>query len=307
MIFGVFKESMFSKNYQVDVDVVQLNNHTNFWRRGFIPEGYPIRSQVLKWYPPDSEEYYKIKGNKLYGPDDITYDLNRYGFRSLDFDPESKAKKIMFLGCSCAAGIGLPYEEVWTTVLTKMLSEHFGTHIEQHNYALPSFGSDTVAMNAHQILPIIKPHLLIVHYPDISRRDLFLDWGTRHPHIATFSPPEEDLGIIHQHLISLSYDANDFYLWCKNHLLVDYAAQRLGVPMLWSFTGAHNILHMKKSTLELHVNTNGYCEDARFDSFGDDTETLARDGMHPGRVPNQKLAQTWFKMITDREDLNVFV
>jgi hypothetical protein len=276
--------------------MMYATRRTNYWKPGKIPRGfYDDGPASVKWLFSDNAERYALNDDKTYGIDDITYDINSHGYRSMEFDPESTAKKIMFLGCSFTTGMGLPYHEVWTTVLTKRLSEHFGVEIEQHNFGLPSHGADAMAMVAFQAIPVVKPDMVIVMYPDIVRRSHFFAWDFKAAFIPTAPQSwwEGEFLDAHKAYIKLSTDPNDFFEWRRNHALIETAASQSGSKMLWGLTWPRNIRFVEGENLAEYVDTVPFCPDVHFVRDGN----MARDGIHLGKASNQAVADKWFDVI----------
>ena len=63
-------------------------------------------NKTLYWADSDTEEQYnKVKDRVPYGPNDITYKYNNYGFRCDDFtDWRENPIRILFAGCSMTEG-----------------------------------------------------------------------------------------------------------------------------------------------------------------------------------------------------------
>ena len=143
-----------------------------FWIRGELPvvatKAIPASSELL-WVPADTSR----QASGVYKDARITYKTNAHGWRSREIDPASPNKKIMFVGCSYTMGIGLPYEDVWTSVAAHRLEATLGEPVEQHNFGYGAHGNDFFAMVVHQVLPILKPDFLIVLFSDLSRRTVF--------------------------------------------------------------------------------------------------------------------------------------
>ena len=133
---------------------------------GCCDEGHPAQAASFCGYL----RIRPAKASGVYKDVRITYKTNAHGWRSREIDPASPNKKIMFVGCSYTMGIGLPYEDVWTSVATRHIEEALGEPVEQHNFGYGAHGNDFFAMVVHQVLPILKPDLLVVLFSDLSRR-----------------------------------------------------------------------------------------------------------------------------------------
>lgn len=126
--------------------------------------------KTLKWYPSDSKERYQPINNS-YGPDDIDYKINEHGFRSDSFDIESE-KRIVFLGCSMTAGIGLPLEHTWCYILLNYIKRDTGYDIPYWNLGQPGGGLDILVRHYYNFGIKLKPQIVFGFFPDY-RRELY--------------------------------------------------------------------------------------------------------------------------------------
>lgn len=261
-----------------DYRKIAENDRTCFWKPGSIPSATWDKNVSLKWFPSDTEENYLKRGNKQFGPDDITYDFNEYGYRSRPVDLTSKNKKILFFGCSFTAGIGLPYASVWTNVATDILSRHYGVEFEPHNFALPGHGNDVLAMTAFQTIPVFKPSAVVVLFPEITRRSFYHVWHTRRTFL-THGPqnPRE----LWESYIRLQSDPQDFYEWLRNWNLVDLTCRANDVPWFWGVCDIKII----PPGMEQYVSPENRLP-FEFPDF-DKNRDMARDNMHAGPLSNQ--------------------
>jgi hypothetical protein len=83
------------------------------------------KNKTLSWIDSDSEEVFlkniqdpeRLSQLKKYGwdqPDAITYKFNSEGFRCNEFD---QSLGIITIGCSFTAGVGLPLDSIWPTMV----------------------------------------------------------------------------------------------------------------------------------------------------------------------------------------------
>jgi hypothetical protein len=102
-------------------------------------------SQELEWIPGDSLEQWqhnmkdpeRRKVLEKYGwdrPGGITYKLNQHGFRCNNFTDQPG---IVTLGCSFTAGLALPVDHIWPTLVAQKLE------LELWNLGVPGVGMDT--------------------------------------------------------------------------------------------------------------------------------------------------------------------
>lgn len=268
---------------------MEKNAWCRFWMKGGIPigPGWPVSSEI-QWCLGDSEKEYYRTGNRNYSPESVSYKFNSRGYRSMDIDLKNPSpnKKIAFIGCSITQGVGVPWEELWTTRLTEMLSAHYGEEFEQHNFGYGGTGNDMMAMIAYQIVPVIKPDLLVVLFANPARRMHFSDYTTRN-HLL----PNTSEGVpsnLYEAYLQLQTDANDWYDFVRQFSMIDMTAKINNVPWVWN------------SWFPLPENANLYLD--MHDKVSDDfphpsTWDRARDNRHPGKRTNQEIADQYMKKI----------
>lgn len=150
----------------------------NYWQLGNTLDlgTYPRnREMQFSITDLDSEEHFKnIQGTRYQGDpqwvaDSFTYKYNSHGFRSREFDLETKQPIILTLGCSHTVGVGVPQFNNWP--------EQFGsTYFSEHtvwNAGLGGAGADTVARLAVNMIPIIKPNIVAVLWPSLYRFETY--------------------------------------------------------------------------------------------------------------------------------------
>jgi hypothetical protein len=134
-----------------------------------------LANQTFNWMTPDTEEEYK-KNNKitdvLYGPTDITYTYNNYGFRCDNFDSwENYPYRILFAGCSMTEGIGLPLQDSWAKQVHSMICERMNFNIPFWSVASAGAGIDHMVRYIYNIKDLLKPQIIISYLPDKVRRE----------------------------------------------------------------------------------------------------------------------------------------
>lgn len=102
-------------------------------------------NQVFKFTQTDSEEQFnenrKIFGKEWYYYDkEIEYKYNSWGYRTKEFSELSDEYMVVF-GCSFTEGIGLQYDDIWSTKLSKELK------VDVLNLGIGGSGPDTVFYN----------------------------------------------------------------------------------------------------------------------------------------------------------------
>ena len=123
-----------------------------------------------KWIPSDTPVRYEQLKDKVqkfgYTADNVTYEINNHGFRHPDVFVEN-TNSIVFLGCSITFGIGVNYEETFAY----KVAEHFS--MDCINLGQPGSAINACYRHAKVWLPIIKPAMVVLLYPNPSRRELW--------------------------------------------------------------------------------------------------------------------------------------
>jgi hypothetical protein len=259
-----------------------------FWLKGEIPivatKAIPANSELL-WVPADQPH----RASGVYKDVRITYKTNAQGWRSREIIPASPNRKIMFVGCSFTMGIGLPYEDVWTSVATRHIEAALGEPVEQHNFGYGAHGNDFFAMVVHQVLPILKPDFLVVLFTDLSRRTFFHQFGYRTALLSGYVPDGAET--FHKAFLELQSDANDFMDFAGQHSLIDAVAKLNGTPWVWqSIKGPHAWPPLAQVAKYVRIDN---MIDCAFPEYGPNAtderlkRDFARDGMHPGPLSNK--------------------
>lgn len=134
----------------------------------------PLRANTIgDWCPTDSLENYKFRnvyGNNLYQPGQFTYAFNSDGFRCDNFSLESNLP-IVFMGCSCTEGIGLPLVNTWSYQLLQRIRNKTGKQIPYWSLALGGSGIDTQASCLYWLSKKIKIAYIFANFAPFQRRE----------------------------------------------------------------------------------------------------------------------------------------
>ena len=107
-------------------------------------------------------------GNKY--PDGAQYTINSFGYRCPEWSPMPDGKKnVVILGCSHTFGQGLNDDEHWV----HYLSQHNTKRCRYWNLAQPGSSGDKIVRTLYGSEKIIDPRIVIVCWPDWSRRERF--------------------------------------------------------------------------------------------------------------------------------------
>lgn len=108
------------------------------------------------------------KGYGAIENDGATYTLNSFGYRCPEWTPMPDGKKnVVVLGCSHTFGQGLNDDEHWV----HLISQHNTTRCRYWNLAQPGSSGDKIVRTLYGSEKIIDPRIVIVCWPDWSRRE----------------------------------------------------------------------------------------------------------------------------------------
>jgi hypothetical protein len=263
---------------------------------------FPGSHKFLSDYEESNTKKAIAQGITQYHLDDVIYHFNHLGFRGdwsfSDIISDTKSIKILFLGCSCTFGEGLPDEAVWCNILSKMLKNHFETPIKTANVAI--CGSSIT--NQTRLLSLIAPHvkfdIAIMLAPHISRHEYFQTLNSARPHryglIANFK----------NSLVASAQDhfykfANQEYLYYDYLRSVEHATQIAKTNNLPLLIGSWN--QEASELITNHTSAESLPEFRMWEFFTPELNNKkARDGMHPGPFSNKHYAELIFNQVAKK-------
>jgi hypothetical protein len=127
--------------------------------------------KTVQWLPGDTltnyESNLKSRASDLekYGwvNSIIDYKFNSNGFRCDEF---SQDPSVVFLGCSFTVGIGMPLENMWTSIVAKELK------LTPYNLGQGGGSNDTAFRLGYHWIPKIKPKLVVFLTPPQDRFEI---------------------------------------------------------------------------------------------------------------------------------------
>lgn len=144
----------------------------NYWQLGSTLDlgTYP-RNQEMAFSPTDvdTEENYDKNPSPHWTKYSVKYKFNSQGFRSREFEINTGNPVLLTFGCSHTVGVGIPVEDNWPEQLG---TKYFPNHLV-YNAGLGGANSDTVARLATSIIPIIKPDLVAILWPNMYRFETY--------------------------------------------------------------------------------------------------------------------------------------
>jgi hypothetical protein len=260
-----------------------------FWQANRIPRS-DLRppASFLRWFGTDSEADYYQRRNHEFTVESVGYEFNTLGYRGPDFVREPGEAAVVFVGDSNTFGIGMPWERVWTSIVTRHLEELWGVPVRQCNLAWPGTGTDYAAMMIHQSVDTIKPDAVFILWPATARLTWFPD-PRRQVHFRAVaaeehhpdeSPAPKDRE--HAAYLRLATPAQSFFNYIRNFHLVNSRLQQIGIPYYWG-----NIEDLSAEILGHYVPFDGYVGPwARVDC------DFARDHQHAGLKSHARFAES---------------
>jgi len=121
-------------------------------------------NMTVDWLDTDTPE------NAQYEKD-IKYTFNEHGFRSDSFYDEA-AFRILIVGCSMSVGVGVDQHEIWANKLKQKIADYTTQSVVAYNLSTSGASSDYVTRTIYKVDADLKPHLVFVYWPPITRLEL---------------------------------------------------------------------------------------------------------------------------------------
>lgn len=152
---------------------------------------YTSTNRVLSFKDTDSEELFNENRNKLnddwyYHNKPIEYRYNSWGYRTKEFD-DLKDDYIVTFGCSFTEGVGLHYDDLWSTKIGKKLN------VDVFNLGVGATGPDFQMYNSillHNFLLTNRklPKMVIYQWPFKHRTSYMFNNENGKLDLELFSP-----------------------------------------------------------------------------------------------------------------------
>jgi hypothetical protein len=250
-----------------------------------IIKNFGLSNQKIYFNSIDSEELYqqnKIeKGpNWYYYDNEIEYKFNSWGYRSKEFDLLGRDYLLTF-GCSYTEGVGLHYEDMWSTKLAKVLD------LDIFNLGSGGTGLDFQMYNTilffNYVLKLNKlPKLVVYQWPEKHRTVYaFKSKDNNEIEFQSFSGalPEEWYP-----QNSLEYGRWYFHSYLENQgeLIKNTNFCPMTVDAIWKSAGV-KVLHWTYSNDFEMMNKDSFISNnVDLINVMDDSRTKARDCSHNG-------------------------
>jgi len=263
---------------------VILGNLAHSWTNYKNPNN-PNRTYGVTWIPMDNEKNFnqlKKEGfPNRFTADSFNYEVNVHGFRCDDFDTMDLTKKsIVYLGCSHTFGIGSPEEDIWCSILHKLLQEHHNTEFNFINLGIGGGNIDDYL----RFMPYYKkfnPHMIVSCTPPMHRMILQQDEdedGYKN-YKGFWTEKNKNTNSFHE---LLKYN-NEYFIYKYDMTL----------QVVKSITDVMNI-----EFYEANIRDTFFDLEEMKIQYGDKAHN--RDGCHFAREIHEKFATSFFKKITEK-------
>lgn len=257
-------------------------NNTESWHFGL-----DYCSQTLNWVPTDTEECFNksmtdpvrrsyLESMGWTDPEVISYQFNSHGFRCDEFDPGKSS--IVTLGCSYTAGIGLPVDLIWPTLVGKSLG------LTVYNISGGGYAADTCYRLGRYWIPKLQPKVVCILMPPRRRVELVIDPLYRKhkdPLVDTYGTYSTQLDTVNV--------KTDFFLknWmtARENSDLNLEKNKLAIESIAKQTNAKFVCLVAD---ELPSINNGKLV------------KFARDFVHPGPIGQQMLADEFLKILYEQ-------
>jgi len=249
-----------------NVPVYRANIKTAFDTEFFYSNMYPPNT-TLNWVDTDIEK--NAKSDKK-----IEYKFNEYGFRSDSFD-DSGDINILVCGCSMTVGVGVTQEESWPHRLKQKLQQQYPhKKVCIWNIATSGASPDYVFRSISKLIYKLNPHYVCVFWPPITRLEM---------------PYNVDPRYLTQVFLEDSNFPKDFvdttwlsdYALAKNIVALDALLYKCKIKYISNITLGRRCFVFNDYNKNIPKDTN------------------ARDGMHPGPVWHDTVAEIFLNQINN--------
>lgn len=259
----------------------KISYYGDFPLNGPQAEYQKFRSKEVNWIGADTEARYRSnRGHPIYQANDISYSLNRYGYRCGEFSEPSDFV-ILSIGCSFVFGTGMPKQELFHEIFTDRLRQELAPK-KVVNFNLGSDG----ASNEHifkmliLVMPLLKPNIVLINFSYINRRDYFSLNNCWIKYISGWTPGTRVEKELYHALDKLISPYNDELVFFRCF----HGIKALVGNTCWLYSGI-DLEHIRE--LRMHIDWHRYVGDFK-------VLDTARDFIHPGRESHAKMANNYW-------------
>jgi hypothetical protein len=237
------------------------------------------------------DEYRKCGGHPLYSERDIVYRYNSLGYRCPEFDQQADIR-IVSVGCSHTVGVGLPQTAVFHERFAERLRRESGKTVVNWNLGLSGTSCDYVARMLHLAVPRLNPDIVLILFPQLSRREYVSIQGRRMSYNPNYVATDAVTREICSHFAALSSVYDDRLNFYRNYKSIE----SLLTDHCWFFSLTNGD---DATGIIDYVDPARYIEASR-------RIDRARDRSHPGPETNQAIYDAFWTRFVATGGLDLF-
>lgn len=104
--------------------------------------------------------------------DGFVHDLDKNGFR-FTHSPGNAELRVLTIGCSFSFGYGLPYPQIASARIARLLEEGLGKLTADINLSVPGTSNDYIIRQLFEVAELMKPHVIFVAFTQPARREFW--------------------------------------------------------------------------------------------------------------------------------------
>ncbi|MFI7453485.1 hypothetical protein ACIBQX_38765 [Nonomuraea sp. NPDC049714] len=253
---------------------------------GGLPAGIYPPGETLEWLHGDTRKDYRRRGgHPVYGEHDIRYRFNALGYRCEEFDRDAEIR-IVAIGCSYVFGIGLAQEHLFHERFAARVRIELSRSVVVWNLASSGTSNDYISRLLLQALPLLDPHLVLVNFTHLARREYVSVRNRMVKYLPSHAPDDASEREIHSHFQALTSPYDDELNYFRNYKTIENAV----AGRRWLYSGP-----------EWHP-TPAYADQTRFVGLLQAVDR-ARDGDHPGPTSHHVLASLYWNRFVALGDI----
>ena len=268
---------------------------------GFLPN---TNGGSIKWHKGDSVELYEKNAKKFgnrwkYYKKDITYNLNKSGYRTKEWADIDWKNSAVLLGCSITYGVGLDDDETLAYYLEQKLD------MPVINLGVPSAGNEKILQNLVCIINNFEmPKMIIINY---TANDRITFYGSHEEHY--YGPWDVSVQPIYNKKSEVTY-TEAYPININNFYKTNFTSPIHTAVKLYHLNQTVQALCKDRTKLvtcsifsDVTYFTNSTVDTVGKETFQDSTdvdyinETFARDIMHPSSTVMEKISNIIVKGI----------
>ncbi len=266
------------------------------------------RTGRMQWFSTDSAANYRKRPHPSIGPADVEYHINSDGYRCPELQGRDWAAdasiRVVGIGSSGLFGAALPEPDTCLAVLARLLEAELGRPVSHWNLGVGGSSPDLVTRLLFSVLPVVSPHLVVLTAFPLNRRELFGETGRpfsvdARPHWQhRLLDPERST--MHRAARTICNPYNNLMNMLVNMKTWESLCDDAQLPWLFVTEGYTGHLTALLDLLREPRKVVGPGMYALIRTHRDDPATgLARDFVHPGRLPNLRIAEQLLGALTE--------